>query len=437
MADRTLPGLGYTGPLTPRQPPHSPNRSLRRLHVLVLAMASLGSSLVSAQPTDRYEPGGLPILAQDADVGVMLGGFAQLARFRDDRRPYAWRLQTLAIVSFREGATGTEMPYRETFVRFDRPSIWGQALRLQVQLGYSRTTNLGYFGIGNATPAEASWQSLPEGSPEYVQRRRYYQFDGVTPNGRLAVRLRLAPTWEITWEGALQWVDVRVYDGSLLGRDLAMEGGPGFSLGEGWQPRAAMGLVHDSRDHETVPTQGQYHDGSVRCGGRTRDDAYCGLNLTLRAYRALWGQYLSLAGRFLGDLQLGNPSLIELSRYGGIESGTGPGGSRGIRGVPQGRLAGKGKVIANLELRSFFLAFSLGSQRFELGGAAFADAGRVWASSSTSVQDGSFRLHWGVGAGPRVRWGDALLIRADVAYAPLGASLGAAPAVYVTFDMVM
>jgi hypothetical protein len=407
------------------------------LHVLVLAVASLMPSLATAEPADRYEPGLLPIVAQDADVDVLLGVFAQLARFRDDRKPYAWRVQTMALVSFREGATGTEMPYREAFVRFDRPSLWGKPLRLQLQLGYLRTTNLGYFGLGNATPAEAGWQSLPEGSPEYVQSRRYYQFDGVTPSGRLAVRLRLAPTWEIVWEGSLQWVDVRAYEGSLLARDRVAEGGPGFSLGEGWQPRLAMGLVYDSRDHETVATRGQYHDFSVRCGGVVRDDAYCGLNLTLRAYRALWGQYLSLAGRWLGDLELGNPSLIELSRYGGIESGSGPGGSRGIRGVPQGRLAGKGKVIANLELRSFFLAFSLGSQRFVLGGAAFADAGRVWATSSPSVQDGSFRLHWGVGGGPRLRWGDALLIRADVAYAPLGASLGAAPAVYVTVDAVM
>lgn len=370
-------------------------------------------------------------------MGVVFGGFAQLARFRDQRRPYAWRVQALAAASLLDGATGLEMPYRESFVRFDRPSIWIEPLRLQLQLGYQRTTNLGYFGIGNATAAQASWEALPEGSPEYVQSRRYYQFDGATPNGRLALRLRLAPAWEMVWEGALQWVDVQVWGGSLLARDLAAEGGPGFSLGEGWQPRAAMGVVYDSRDHETAATRGQYHDVSVRCGGRKRDDAYCGLNLTLRAYRALWGQYLSLAGRWVADLALGNPSLIELSRYGGLESGSGPGGSRGIRGVPQGRLAGKGKVIANLELRSFFLPFSLGSQRFSLGGAAFFDVGRVWATSSTSVVDGSFRLHWGAGGGPRLRWGDALLIRADVAYAPLGASLGSAPAVYVTVDMVM
>ena len=48
-----------------------------------------------------------------------------------------------------------------------------------------------------------------------------------------------------------------------------------------------------------------------------------------------------------------------------------------------------------------------------------------------------WRLHWGVGGGPRLRWGDALLIRADFAYAPLGAELGMAPAVYVDVDQVL
>jgi hypothetical protein len=36
-----------------------------------------------------------------------------------------------------------------------------------------------------------------------------------------------------------------------------------------------------------------------------------------------------------------------------------------------------------------------------------------------------------------VRWGDSLLIRADVAYAPLGADLHAAPAVYIDVEQVL
>jgi len=200
-----------------------------------------------------------------------------------------------------------------------------------------------------------------------------------------------------------------------------------------------LGLLYDTRNHETVTTRGYFHEGSFRCGsGWQGDGSHCAFNLILRGYWELAGERLSIATRLLGDMELGSPPLIELSRYGGLDPDNGLGGARGIRGVPQGRVAGKSKVIGNLEVRTFFLSFSIGSQRFSLGAAAFADAGRVWAGSFSGAQnDDSFRVHWGAGAGPRLRWGDSLLIRADVAYAPLGADLGAAPAIYIDVKQVM
>jgi len=418
------------------------HRSLRlRTALLSLAWVCLPerADAVEPAPSDRYEPGLLPAVAQDADVGFKLGAFGQLVRFHGEEKPYAWRLQALAVVSVHDGATGTEIPYRETYLRLDKPHAWLQPLRITAQLGYLRTTNLGYFGSGNASPADPIWRGLPSGSDEYVRARRFYQYDGGGPAARIAARYRLGPAWEAMAELNVQWMTVNVYPGSLLEEDLAAPTGSGPALGEGLEPRVALGLVHDTRDHETVATRGAYHDASVRCGGAVSESGrFCAVNLTLRGYRGLLGQYLSLAGRVLGDLAFGNPPLVELTRYGGVEGGSGPGGTRGIRGVPQGRLAGKGKFVANLELRSFFLPFSIGSQRFSLGAVAFADAGRVWADGwSSSSRDGDFRLHWGAGGGPRMRWGDSLLIRADVAYAPLGAHLGAVPAIYVDVDLVM
>jgi hypothetical protein len=421
----------------------APKKRRRRLWVVSMFFACLGLRAQAAAgappPPDRYEPGLLPALAQDADVGFKFGVFAQLARFQGDQKPYAWRAQVLAAASVRDGATGTELPYREAYLRLDKPHALVEPLRIAIHLGYLRTTNLGYFGLGNASSAEALWRGLPSDSDEYVRARHFYQYDGVAPVARLCARYRLTPGWQAMAELNLQWVTVNVYPGSLLEQDLAAPSGPGFPLGKGLQPRVTAGMVYDTRDHETAPSQGAYHDASVRCGGAvSAGDTYCAVNLTLRGYRAIAGQYLSLAGRLLGDFALGDPPLVELTRYGGIEGGTGPGGGRGIRGVPQGRLAGKGKLIGNLEVRSFFLPFAIGSQRFSLGAVAFADAGRVWAEGwSDSPRDGSFRVHWGAGGGPRLRWGDSLLIRADVAYAPLGAALGATPAIYVDVDMVM
>lgn len=390
-------------------------------------------------PRDRYEPGVLPAIAQDADVGFKFGVFSQLVRFRDERRPYAWRLQVLAATSVRDGATGTEFPYREAYVRLDRPHTFVEQLRVAVHLGYLRTTNLGYFGVGNATSGAPLWQGLDPGSDAYVTARHFYQYDGATPIARVAGRYRLAPGWEAMAETTAQWMRINTYQDSLLAQDVGAPQGPGFPLGRGPQVRVAVGLVRDTRNHETVATRGYYHEGSFRCGVATRENAnYCAANVTLRGYWGLFDEHLSIAARVLGDMAFGSPSLIELTRYGGVEAGSGPGGGRGARGIPQGRLAGKSKAIANLEVRSFFLPFAIGSQRFVLGAVAFADAGRVWTHAlSGSERDGDFRLHWGAGGGPRVRWGDSLLIRADVAYAPLGADLHAAPAVYIDVEQVL
>ncbi len=392
-------------------------------------------AVAQSLPVDRTEPGLLPILANDPDVGFRFGVYGQLVRFRDERRPYDWKLQVAAATSVRNGATGAEFPYREVCLRLDRTRAWIEPLRLTVQAGYLRTTNLGYFGVGNATPAQSLWQGLPKGSDAYVRARHFYQYDAVTPELRATARYRLTPSWSAFADMNVQWLSIGVFAGSLLERDLAA--GAPFALGDGVQPSLAMGFIYDTRDHETVATRGWFHEGAVRCGTAS-GDRYCGANLTLRGYHSLLGKHLSLAGRLVADVVAGRPPLMELTRFGGLEGTTGPGGSRGIRGVPQGRLAGQTKLIANLEVRSFLVPFSLGSQRFELGVAAFADVGRVWARAfSASPADGSFRVHWGAGGGPRLRWGDSLLIRADVAYAPLGADLQAAPAVYLDVLQVM
>lgn len=400
-------------------------------------LIGLASPLAADPPPDRFEPGVLPVLGQDADIGTKLGAYVQLARFRDEQKPYAWRLQLLAAVSVLDGPAGAELPYREAFIRLDRPRFGTESLRILVRLGYLRTTNLGYYGVGNATTAEQVWSGLAHDSADYVTARRYYQFDATSPTVCVTGRYRLRPGWEAMAEADAWWVDIGLYPGSLLAQDLAAVAA--FPFGEGLQFRAALGLVYDTRNHETVTTRGYFHEASFRCGaGWAGEATHCGVNAILRGYWELAGERLSIATRVLGDIELGSPPLLELTRYGGLDADSGPGGARGIRGVPQGRLAGKSKVIGNFELRSLLLPFSIGSQRFSLGAAAFADAGRVWTGAfSAGTGDGSFRLHWGAGGGPRLRWGDSLLIRADVAYAPLGADLGAAPAVYVDVKQVM
>lgn len=408
-----------------------------------VVLAPVHAAAGEAADRDRYEPGVLPVLAGDTDVGVKLGLFGQLARFRENLKPYAWRVQAMGAASVMDGATGMEFPYREVFFKVDLPHA-APGIRLILDASYLRTTNRGYFGLGNASDAEQRWAGLQEGSDAYVAARRYYQYDATTPQARVTAMERLGPAWQLFADVTGRWATIEAYEGSLLARDIAEGPGASQSLNgtdATFEPVVATGVVLDTRDHETATTSGQWHDASVRCVPvAVGTGAYCGANLTLRGYVPLVGERLSIATRVLGDVVSHRAPLLELSRYGGLSGGPSMGGSRGIRGAPQGRLHGRTKVLGNVELRSLLLPFRAGSQRFTLGAAVFADSGRVWTGSfdAEPTFDGDgIGLHWGVGGGPRVRWGDSLLIRFDIAHSPLGSELGTSTALYIDVVQVM
>jgi hypothetical protein len=386
----------------------------------------------------------LPAFGGETDIGFKFGAFAQLARFRDELEPYAWRAQLQAEASVQDGATGTEFPYRESNFRIDWPHAIKDRLRVMTELTYLRTTNRGYYGVGNDSHARQLWEGLEEGSDEFVRARRFYQYDGTTPHLRATALVRMGGSWRWFADVSLRWVLINTYVGSLLDHDTSQGAAGGQQLwgtDESLQPVPATGVVFDSRDHETVPRIGHYHEASVRCGpGGFGAQPYCGFNVTLRGYLPLAGEKLSLAARMLGDVVTARAPLLELSGFGGIAGASSLAGARGIRGIPSGRYHGRTKVIGNFEARSFLLPFTVGDQRCSLGLAAFADAGRVWTEPLASVEalDGrGWGIHWGLGAGPRLRWGDALVIRFDVAYSPDGEALGVAPAMYVDVQPVL
>jgi outer membrane protein assembly factor BamA len=407
------------------------------------AGVSHAAEAASTLEADRYEPVIIPAFSGDTDVGVKVGAFGQLARYKDDARPYAWRVQAYGAISVFDGADGIEFPFRNAFLKLDWPRTFGTRLRMLTEISYLQTTNFGYYGLGNAAPARPLWEDYSARTAEYVAARRKYQFDGTTMTSRAQAMLPIGPGWQ-TYGGAR--IDLMLFDfyaGSRLSQDIANGPGAGERL-YGVTDHTAIvgnyGVVFDTRNHETVPTSGQHHDLGFRVNpGAFGSDAYLGATLTLRTFWAAWGEKLTVGMRALGDVLTSRAPLSELGQYGGLYRGYGPAGSRGIRGVPQGRLIGRTKMIANLELQSLLLHFDFLGQKFTLGPAAFADVGRVWTGTlqSNPALDGrNPGIHWGVGGGPRLRWGDAMLLRFDFAFAPLGVAMRDVPAVYVEVDQV-
>ena len=102
--------------------------------------------------------------------------------------------------------------------------------------------------------------------------------------------------------------------------------------------------------------------------------------------------------RVAGDVLVGNPPFAELPRWGDSYA---VGGQSGVRGVPAQRYYGKVKVIGNLEARAHFFNFRFLGKDLTLGGAAFADGGRVWADTTPHPElDGTgLGIKYGLGGG--------------------------------------
>lgn len=381
-------------------------------------------------PRDRphSEPGLLPAFGLSSDTGLQFGVFGQFARYEPGARPYAWRARAQISASVLVSEGSWRLPLNDHFVRLDLPGLPARGSRLFLDLTFTSLTNAGYYGIGNASESFASGEG---GRPE-----RYHEYGLSTLGLRSQIFQDLAPGG-LRFFGGASFVrtGVGVRRDSRLAEDLAS--GAVDGAGTYGQFVASVGLLLDQRDHETYPTRGLFHDLVLRAspGG---GGAYVGASLTARFYAPLAGERLVFAVRVLADVIGGEAPFFELSRYGGVLGQPGPGGTHGVRGVPQGRYAGKTKAIGNFELRSIFAHARLIGDDFGFGAAAFVDAGRVWARSfapDARLDGGTLGLHAGYGGGPRVRWGDSLLIRFDIAWAP-GAGPGgdAALGTYISAD---
>jgi hypothetical protein len=165
-----------------------------------------------------------------------------------------------------------------------------------------------------------------------------------------------------------------------------------------------------------------FHELSGRFGPTLGTDnmTYGGVNLTLRGFWSLYRQYLVLAARLVADLLFGRPPFYELARHGGLYPSDSVGGWSAVRGVPLQRYYGKLKFFGNLELRSKLKDFGFWGQRFNVGLAAFADAGRVFADwgAHSQLDGNSVGIKVGLGGGLRLQWGETFILRADVAWSP-------------------
>lgn len=367
--------------------------------------------------TTRYEPAGLPTIGGDTDTGLALGFAGGLTRFAGGEQPYVWKLNVVASASFKNDPV-FRLVQQTYFVALDVPRGDSSRVRWMPAVGYIRAIDAPYFGLGNATnPA------VPAGAGNSAQ---YNQYLAQTFFVRELTRILVKSPYEIVFIPFVRYLYPREYPGTRLAADAAAQGAGGAAPVRGLRDELvatlATGIIVDSRDSELFPRSGTYDQIGLRyvqgfpADGRV---VYGGAGGVVAWYFPL-GDTSLLAVRGVLDLEVGNVPFFDLYYGGPFRPLQLPGGSTGVRGVPLGLFSGLVKVVANVELRTLPLHFSLLEQRFRLGGDAFGDAGRAFSDYTFhSPRDGSgIGIHWGIGAGAYVTWGDAALLRVEAAYSP-------------------
>jgi outer membrane protein assembly factor BamA len=363
--------------------------------------------------TKRVEPAGFPILGGNSDIGLQVGGALTLTRFENDVRPYAWNMDLLVTASFKDRPGGTDVAQQSYLWQWDLPRLLGGRLRLTPLVDYQRTINQGYYGLGNASSPDKPAVIAGDGT-------RYFQYVNTEARARTLARYALGGPWQLAVGATFRAMLIESYAGSKLEQDNAagtVRGDRNVGL-----PTGVVGVLYDTRDNEIFPRRGVFHQVGLR-GAQGLPPS---VNIQYGAVGASFVEYVRLAqdtvvaGRVLVDLEFGNVPFYDLYSGGPIVPYDMPGGPSGVRGVPSGRYLGPIKALANVEVRSLFWGFHLASQTFRIGGAAFADAGRVWSDYSfSSPLDGSgLGVKYGLGLGAFLLWGQAALFRVDVAYSP-------------------
>ena len=211
------------------------------------------------QRPNRFETAIIPALAGDTDVGVKFGAVGQLVRHEQSLRPFAWKGQSLVLLSVRDGPAGVEYPYREVFFWFDEPHVSTSSVRLILATSYFRTTNLGYFGVGNDLSISRPWEAFDEQSEGYQLARHFYQYDGASTYAQGVALVTLTKGWKAYGGTKLEHAHIAPYSGTLL--DQHRIAGPGagealYGLGETTRVVQTWGTLYDTRDDETVTTSG-------------------------------------------------------------------------------------------------------------------------------------------------------------------------------------
>jgi outer membrane protein assembly factor BamA len=291
------------------------------------------------------------------------------------RTPYAGLLS----IDVGTGFTGARM----AVARFHAPLL-KKGWRLATTVGATRESRFSYFGLGNGT--KNSGDSVTKSQPHFYEARRARYFGNVEISRQIKGPLYLAVS------GGVEHSNLSDLSGPSLFRAEN-----GTSDVSDTDARGRATLVLDTRDNEFNTTKGLFAQASVTAG--SGGDGYTRVSADVRAYLPL-REGTVLAARVAGSgLSDGAPlnARYEIPIWEGETSVLG--GAYSHRGLLFQRLAGRGVLFGNAEVRHDLLNLGdLGA--FTL--LAFVDAGRVFESEDFKLTTKNMKVGGGGGLAIRL-----------------------------------
>jgi outer membrane protein assembly factor BamA len=367
---------------------------------------------------DETEVGFFPVIGGTSDVGFGAGFLAALAHFKAGEDRYTWRFELGALATYKPHGGHSNVPYTDFYALVTIPQI-APGVRLDVRPSYTGETTQNYYGMGNASAV-----------PRVTVASDYNQYGRIHPTLAAFLRFEVAPAIYLRLGNYITFNHVSVYVPSKLDQDIHSQDPEIRSLvGEPQHDHfvniVETAFLYDTRDDETEPHYGMYHQVSLRLspgGVSCFPYRYEQVNTTARFYVGPVHRF-TLGARIVGDMQLDNPPFYELARF---EDTYALGGANGVRGVPGQRYYGKIKLFGNLEGRLRLGAFQLFGRRLRFGIAAFLDAGRLWSDfgAHPDLDGTTLGLKWGIGGGMRIYQASTFAVRLDLAYSPDARPMG-------------
>ncbi len=327
---------------------------------------------------------------------------------------------------------------KELSLKLDIPYIGNTPWRLRTEIILETNPNLVYFGNTSKSLEGLNFYENGDSSAKYIQNGSYSGYEKSLVNNRAHYNdfIKKESVINVSLERSLMEGKARwligyefakfnnasianfgnvVKDSKLL-EDVNKNGVLG--LGDGHINMVQIGLVYDTRNLETDPSNGYFaeitHETSLKIIGSGFD--FSKTFAQIRGYHQILKKYFKkqvFAWRTGAGITSGNAPFFEYadewSSEGSIE---GLGGTNTLRGYKQSRFMAPIMNFNNFELRSQFWSGKAFHQHLAMSAVPFFDFGGCWDNFS-KLNTSNYRYNSGLGL--RIAWNVNTILRFDYA----------------------